>query len=197
MNSNAARQIHRVRRLVPGAIFALMLLGAWGAATSSTDAPAIADYSAFRLIADRNIFDPNRYAHTSRSHRQSAARSAPGFSLVGTMTYTNGLIAFFDGSDPDYRKVAAVNDSIAGYQVAAITLNGVKLTSTNKPVELAVGGQMRWEGGSWQLASAGEAALTPAEPETAAAEPSSAPPSSGEPNDVLKKLMQQREQEQK
>jgi hypothetical protein len=67
---------------------------------------------------------------------------------------------------------------------------------------MKVGAQMRQEGkDGWQLAGSGElpvATVTneaPATDETPAASP--APSSAGEPNDVLKKLMQQREQELK
>jgi len=176
---------------------AFVLLNGFGAGAQTTNGPAVTDYSAFRLIADRNIFDPNRYAHATGSSRRSFSRSAPGFSLVGTMTYSNGMIAFFDGTESDYRKALVLNGTIAGYQVKAITLNGVKLSSTNKPVELAVGGQMRWESGEWQLAGSGELPASTAGTETPAADQPAAPPSSSEANDVLKKLMQQREQEQK
>ncbi|MGO9476538.1 MAG: hypothetical protein ACLP7I_01190, partial [Limisphaerales bacterium] len=187
---------------LPGAIclwafIAFAFISGLSVAAQTTNAPALADYSAFRLIADRNIFDPNRYAHATGSSRRSFSRSAPGFSLVGTMTYSNGMIAFFDGTESDYRKALALNGTIAGYQVKAITLNGVKLSSTNKPVELAVGGQMRWESGEWQVAGSGELPASTAGTETPAADQPAAPPSSSEANDVLKKLMQQREQEQK
>ncbi len=195
----ALRFWNTCRRLGTTAVLAALgalLANGRPAAAQTTNAPAVVDYSSFRLIADRNIFDPNRFPHTTRGHRQ-VSRSAPGFSLVGTMTYTNGLIAFFDGSDPDYRKVLSVNGTIAGYQVTVITLNGVKLSSTNKPVELAVGGQMRWESGEWQEAGAGELPAPAAETESPAADQPSTSPSTSEPNDVLKKLMQQREQEQK
>ena len=187
-----------VRMRVPTCLRVLVvfaLVHGLGNAAPPTNAPAIADYSSFRIIADQNIFDPNRYPHAGRSRPRSVSRSAPGFSLVGTMSYQQGMIAFFDGTDSDYRKVLTLNGTIAGYRVEAITLNGVRLTSTNKPVELAVGGQLRQEGGQWQPAGQGEAPLSQAE--TPALEPSSAPASSGEANDVLKKLMQQREQELK
>ena len=173
------------------------LMHSFAADAQSTNAPAMADYSSFRMIADQNIFDPNRYPHTTRTRRQTVSRSAPGFSLVGTMTYQNGIIAFFDGTDSEYRKVLALDGSIAGYRVTAITLNGVKLASTNKPVELAVGGQMRLESGEWQLTGQGELPVSTADSETPAADQTSAPPSSDEANDVIKKLMEQREKELK
>jgi hypothetical protein len=113
-----------------------------------------------------------------------------------------GMLAFFDGNDPDYRKVIAPGGNIAGYKVVEITLRGVQLASTNKPVVMTVGAQMRQAAkGEWQLAGAGELPAATAGNEAAATdETPAAVPDSGsanEPNDVLKKLMQQREQELK
>jgi hypothetical protein len=181
---------------------ALALTSVFIAAAQTTNAPAAINYSSFQIVLERNIFDPNRYAHTTHSRGHSVSKSAPYFSLVGTLSSRNGMLAFFDGNDSDYRKVLSLDGNIAGYKVAEITLRGVKLASTNKPVELKVGAQMRQAGkGEWQLAESSEWPATttgnetPATDETPAASPASG--SASEPNDVLKKLMQQREQELK
>lgn len=176
----------------------LAMLSGLPASAQPGNPPAITDYASFRLIADRNIFDPNRFPHTGRDRRTSVSRSAPAFALVGTMTYQNGMIAFFDGTDSDYRKVLSVNGTIAGYQVKAITLNGVTLASTNPPVTLAVGAQMRFDGSQWQMAGRSELPATAsAETESPAPDQSAPPSSGGAVNDVLKRLMQQREKELK
>jgi hypothetical protein len=192
-----------IRLCLRCALVALALANSLAAAAQLTNAPAVStDYSAFRLIADRNIFDPNRYAHETRGRRQTVSRSTPAFSLVGIMDYRRGRFAFFDGTDADYRRALSTNGIIAGYTVKEITLAGVKLESTNPPVELKIGAQMRLETGAWQLianedwapaatvaaTTASDATLTPGAP---------AADSAGEPDDVLKKLMQKREQELK
>jgi hypothetical protein len=112
------------------------------------------------------------------------------------------MLAFFDGNDSDYRKVLAPDGVIAGYKVVEITLRGVKLEAAGKPVAMKVGAQMRQESkGEWQLAVPGELSInttgneTPAADGTPGANPRPAAKSSDEPNDILKKLMQQREQE--
>jgi hypothetical protein len=178
----------------------LALMHGFAVVAQPTNAPAGNDYPSFRIIAERNIFDPNRYPHTTRTVRRTANNRAPAFSLVGTMTYKKGMLAFFDGTDSDYRKVLGLNGVINGYTVAEITLRGVRLESAGKSLEMKVGAQMRQEGkGEWQLAESGglpagtAANEAPATSETPAVGPSSGPES--EPNDVLKKLMQQREQE--
>ena len=84
---------------------------------------------------------------------------------------------------------------IAGYKIAEITANRVKLMADNQVVELGVGMQMRrQDAGEWQLAGRAESfsdssATTVSAGKTDAAE--------GAASDVLKKLMQQREQELK
>ena len=196
-------QYHRTidNRLRLVAVLASLLAVAWTAAAQTNNAPAGANFSSFQIIVDRNIFNPNRYAHT-RGHTRSASPSAPWFSLVGTLGSRQGMLAFFDGNDSDYRKVVSPDGIIAGYKVTEITLQGVKLTSTNKTVVLKVGAQMRQEGkGEWQLADSSELPVATAGSETSATEGTSAgdsaSSSANEPNDILRKLMQQREQELK
>ena len=200
---NLARQNQNALRTaaVLAALGALLANGRPTAA-QTTNTPAATNYSSFQIIVERNIFDPNRYAHASHSHGRSISRSAPYFALVGTLSSRNGMLAFFDGNDSDYRKVLSPDGVIAGYKVVEITLRGAKLEAAGKPVEMKVGTQMRQEGkGEWQLAEPGELPAsttgteTPATDETPAA--SAAAGSASEPNDVLKKLMQQREQELK
>ena len=187
------------------AVLGALLANGRPAAAQTTNAPAATNamnYSSFQIIVERNIFDPNRYAHAPHSRKRSTSPSAPWFSLVGTLSSRQGMLAFFDGNDSDYRKVLSPDGVIAGYKVVEITLRGVKLTSTNKPVVMKVGAQMRQEGkGEWQLAGSGELPATTTGNEAPAADEmpaaSSTAGTAGEPNDVLKKLMQQREQELK
>jgi hypothetical protein len=197
--NQASRQFRTITAL---AVFGALLANSRPAAAQTTNAPIATNYSSFQIIVERNIFDPNRYAHTSRSHRHSISPSAPWFSLVGTLSSRNGMLAFFDGNDSDYCKVLPPDGVIAGYKVVEITLRGAKLEAAGKPVVMKVGAQMRQQGkGEWQLADSGELPATttgnetPATDETPAASPASG--SGSEPNDVLKKLMQQREQELK
>ncbi len=187
-------------------ILALVLAGGANAfAQSSNTVPGPNDYAAFsRFITDRNIFDPNRQPHYS-GHRivrtQTLSPAAPAFSLVGTMGYEKGWFAFFNGNSGDLKKVLPESDSIAGYRVREIVPGRVKLESTDKKeqLELKVGDVMRQENGKWQLTGAGEIAGdgSGASSSTEAAAPaaSAAASPAGEPNDILKRLMQRREQE--
>jgi len=189
------------------------------AAAQSNNVTGATDFASFsRFITERNIFDPNRYPRNARDNRPRTTvhttrtqRSAPAFTLVGTMSYEKGMFAFFDGNQPNLRKVLYQSDSnsIAGFTVAEITPAGVTLQTADKKqtVEMKIGKSMRQEGNNWQLAdsgqsfagaSAGESAAPAATDGSGADASSAAAPSPAlEGNDVLKKLMQQREQELK
>lgn len=197
----------KLKRLKILVVLAFTLAGGW-AVLAQADNGGTTDFSAFKLVTDRNIFDPNRYPHSSRSsyrptHRHTHSASAPAFALVGTMNYHKGMFAFFDGNDSDYRKILQRNGVVAGYTVTEITLAGVKLQAGTNSIEMRIGAQMRQDGGVWELAdadepliSAGPAANVP----SSANENNSTPPSgaadSGAPvSDVLKRLMQLRAQE--
>jgi hypothetical protein len=192
---------------------ALGLVNGFFAAAQSNGIPGPSDYSGFtRFITERNIFDPNRYAHdTTKPYKpRHVTRSAPAFTLVGTMNYEKGMFAFFDGNNSDLRKVLYQSDSnsIAGYKMTGITLTGVTLQSTDgkKTIQMKIGDVMRQEGTEWQLTAQGglgadessaQSATTSTPDESGSDSASSTPPSGMEQNDVLKRLMQQREQELK
>jgi len=174
--------------------FALLVAAGSTGRAQSTNSPARVDYQTFRLISERNIFDPNRSSRSS-GVRRSRPTIAESFALVGTLSYEKGNVAFFVGTDSSYRKDLKTGDMIAGYKIAEITANRVKLMADNQVVELGVGMQMRrQDAGEWQLAGRAESfsdssATTVSAGKTDAAE--------GAASDVLKKLMQQREQELK
>ena len=72
--------------------------------------PARGDFVSFRVITERNIFNPRRYGRSSkapppRTEPEKVVKSER-FALLGTMSYEKGRYAFFDGSSTDFRKVA-------------------------------------------------------------------------------------------
>jgi hypothetical protein len=191
-------------------VLALTLANGFFAGAQSNGVPGPTDYARFSsFITERNIFDPNRYARNStRTYRLTRpSRSAPAFTLVGTMSYNKGMFAFFDGNNPDLRKVLSESGDIAGYTVTEITLTGVKLQTADKKetVQMKIGDLMRQEGGHWQPFGQGELSVdagsaenaTDSAAENSSPDTSSAPSPALEGNDILKKLMQQREQELK
>jgi hypothetical protein len=197
--------------LVYSALLALALAGG-GPAPGQNTPPGPTDYPAFsRFVAERNIFNPDRYPHTSRGNarhqdRPSRRRALPAFAFVGAMEYGKGTFAFFDGNNDDYRKSLQTGGSIAGYTVKRITLGGVQLSTGSNTVFLAVGQQMhRNSDGTWDLAdepqdlsSQSDSSSAAAAAETDASGSPAAPAApGGEVSDVLKRLMKLREQENK
>jgi len=170
---------------------------AYGPAIAApTNLPVRADYACFSVVPDRNIFNPNRYPHHTKSGRTETAHATPvdAITLVGTMSSVKGTFAFFAGSTADYQKVLTRDGEIAGFKLTAIQPNAVLLTASNTTVELPVGAQLhRDTEAGWQLAQ--EAGTQPVERAEAPAVPPPAAEAGGDPGDVLKKLMQKREQE--
>jgi hypothetical protein len=171
--------------------------------------PGPTDYDAFsRFIADRNIFDPARQPHyrsgTRPRPRPPHSTSAPFLSLVGIMSYTKGDFAFFNGSDPDLKQVLTVSGKVGGYTITGMTEQSVTLQSEDKKqtFSLKIGDTLRQENGRWRLPNADDAPVetTPADATQTTEDNSNAPAtatpdSAGEPNDILKRLMQQREKD--
>jgi hypothetical protein len=133
---------------------ALMLIAAGnlGAATPETHGQARTEFPSFKMIADRNIFNANR--SRGRSGSEAKPRVVESFALLGTLSYERGRIALFDGTSSDYRKDLKPGATIAGYKIADIAVNGVKLEADGKQIDLRVGSQMRREDeGEWQVAA--------------------------------------------
>jgi hypothetical protein len=164
-------------------------------AKQETNALSKLDYSSFKIIADRNIFNPNRSSRSGRSRATQQTRAkVDSFALVGTLSSGKGSFAFFDSTSSQYKKVLKRADTIAGYRVKEIAPNHVKLESGGKEIELRVGNKMRrQDGGEWRLA--GQAESSASTNESAASAESTASISDDEANDVLTKLMKQREEE--
>ena len=155
------------------------------------------DFVAFKVVAERNIFNPHR---SKRSGDRPPPRTEPEkrvkmdrFALLGTMSYEKGRYAFFDGSSSDFRKVARPEDSIAGFKITEVAPTCVKLMLTNGMlIELCVGMQMkRSEDADWQLAGRADGSNG----SSSSGSSSSSGTSTPESDDVLKRLLQRREQD--
>lgn len=147
------------RTLVAIALFAGSLQA--GSAQSS-NAPLKLTFDSFRMVSDRNIFNPNRYARgtsrpTTRTSSQSAAR-VESLSLVGVLAYEKGYYAFFDGTRSEYKQALEAGGTIGQYKVTQVTPDKVQLTLGTNTFDLKVGMQMRREDeGDWFMSEGGEA----------------------------------------
>ena len=154
--------------------------------------PAKPEFATFKLINERNIFDPSR-SPRRRPGSQSATKVADSFSLVGLMSYEKGTFAFFNGNHSEYTKAVKLNDSIAGFKVLRIDPDSVSLIAGTNRVELRVGMQLRREeGGDWIASSQSEVYAANSSPSTTTHSDST---SSAPDNDILERLRKKREQE--
>jgi hypothetical protein len=137
----------------------LMVVGALQAATPEGQSPSRTDFPSFKVIAERNIFNANRSRGRSGTEKP---RIVDSLSLLGTMSYERGQFAFFDGSKPEYKKTLKPDATIAGYKIAEIAPNGVKLEAEGKQIDLPVGSQMRREEeGEWEIVATTETSSIP------------------------------------
>ena len=114
-------------------------------------------FDAFKNIPDRNIFNTRRYAGRTDAPPQTMRRDPviESFSLLGTLDYPKGSVAFFEGSSASHRKAVKVDESIGDCKVTGIEPNLVRLEAAGKPVELKVGYMLRREDqGEWKMREA-------------------------------------------
>jgi hypothetical protein len=120
-------------------------------ARSEPASPQKFDESAFRIVAERNIFNANRSGGAVRLPSRRPT-SVEFFALVGTMEYEKGAFAFFEGSSSEFTKAIKADSVIGGHKLMSIAATGVKLEADGKEIELPVGSQMRREDqGAWQV----------------------------------------------
>jgi hypothetical protein len=166
-----------------------------GLTSSGADTPAPAksagprkiDFSDYKLIADRNIFNPRRHARSStNTERRETTRPVriESFTLVGSMSYEKGWFAFFDSANSEYRKTVQPSEKVGAFTVAEIAPMHVVLTWDTNVVQLRVGMQMRREdGGDWHTNTAPEPAMAAYTP-VATVRPGSSPTTIADPQGV-------------
>jgi len=126
------------------------------APVQSNTVPTGLDLSAFKIITERNIFDPNRRpsrGSPTRRYDNPAPRRKEYVALVGTMSYEKGALAFFDGASSSYRKAVKSEETIAGYTVKEIEANRITLAVGTNSFQMSVGKELRLQDdGQWILA---------------------------------------------
>jgi len=158
-----------------------------GSKPASRSAPVTFD--AFRLLVERNIFNPGR---VGRSLPTVETPRDEFISLVGTMHSDQGLVAFFDGSAADSRRTVTVGGTIDQYTVTEVDQAGVVLALKNKRFGLKVGQQLRRPpGGEW---TAQEIPVATPAPVAAGITPT-APAIPADASETLRRLMEKRQKQ--
>lgn len=128
--------------------------------SAAAPTPATGTFDDFKTIPERNIFNTRRLAGRVQSDAPAQPqprreRVVESFSLLGTLEYEKGRVAFFEGSSSNLRKSAKVDDTIAGCKITAIEPSVITLEADGKPVQLKVGYMLRREDqGQWQAREA-------------------------------------------
>lgn len=125
---------------------------------SPAPAPLTGTFDDFKTIPDRNIFNTRRYAGRTASDTPTPPRRErviESFSLLGTLEYEKGRVAFFEGTSSSMKKSAKVDETIGDCKITAIESSAVTLEANGKPVQLKVGYMLRREDqGEWQAREA-------------------------------------------
>jgi len=128
----------------------------------SSSAPA---FEAFKVIAVRNIFDPNRQppppgqdsSYASRIDRSASSVPAPAreyFDLLGILIDRHNKVAFFEGAKSEYNAVVGQGETIAGYQITGISTEQLILEKEGEQIQLPVGSRMeKNDQDEWRLTS--------------------------------------------
>ena len=188
-----------------GLVMALLGASRLAGAQTATNAPSTRDFTAFKIIVERNIFNPNRRPN-SREDRGEAPKpvKTDGLSLVGTLVYDQAAYAFFDGSDARFKTVLKTSNTLGGLTLVEIAPDRVKFNTASNTLELPLGMQLkRQEEGPWLLVAetgswAPASDASPAKDRSAGDRPGGSGGGScsgGGSDEVLKRLMQKREQE--
>lgn len=181
-------------------------------------------FEAFSLIFERNIFNPDRSPRGNEeppapSETQSQPVETESLVLLGTISYEKGRFGFFGGSRSEYRKTVPLDATIAGFQMTRVSPQSVRLESDGHVLELPVGRQIsrKADEEEWKIMDQTDTfAQNARSSESSRSRGGSSlegngsrsreenPRSSGEGGedeaggdeaDILKRLMQQREQE--
>ena len=156
----------------------------------------VAPYENFRVIAERNIFNPNRTGRRETTVAETPPR-LDIITLVGTMDSDKGLRAFFDGSTSAYRKALFVGGSVDNFKVTKVAPNTVDLEREGKTLSVRVGQQLRRpEGSDWSLVGE-DLARAEAAQAARATTTNSAPAIPADASDLVKKMMERRQNQNK
>jgi hypothetical protein len=134
-------------RLRLAAALALWAAAATWLPAQETATSADDGFEAFSLIFERNIFNPDRSPRGNEElpepfETQSQPVETESLVLLGTISYEKGSFGFFGGSRSEYRKTVPVDATIAGFQVTRVGPQSVRLESDGHVLELPVGRQI-------------------------------------------------------
>jgi hypothetical protein len=122
------------------------------------------------------------------------------------MLESKKVLAFFGGSESEYRRVVAAGERVGPFTVAKVSREQVELTRDDERFVVAVGGSVKRTGdGPWSVSGDGYGGETSSSPPSTPSTASSAGETGGTTpaaaggggnNDVLRRMMERRRQEE-
>ncbi|MEL0061334.1 MAG: hypothetical protein VW711_14350 [Verrucomicrobiales bacterium] len=129
------------------------------------DGGSFPSLASFKLIQERNIFDPERRKPREiRRERPVEPPREESFTLLGTMSYGERILAFFEGTQRDWSGAVELGKEVAGHTLKEVGFDNVLLELKGETLALQVGagrsrrGDADWETqdrGSWKGSSGG------------------------------------------
>jgi hypothetical protein len=180
-------------------------------ASTSDNSSRSEGFDRYRLIVDRNIFDPSRRASARNSESddvRDAREPAETIDLLGTWITDRQALAFVEGSRSELTGAPAQGESLAGWRIVAVRGDRVTLERDGKRLDWPIGKRIeRRADGRWTLSgdsvlssksssassSSSSAASSPSSSTSASS--SSAPASSGSAEDLLRQMRERRQRE--
>ena len=149
-------ELRRAKCLLVAAVLSLLLSVQAVGLAQEEPSSAAPGFESYRILVDRNIFDPNRRA--SRPERRSTPTEPvpqpDQLAVTGVLIHEGAAVAFFEGTKPDYNADLNEGGTVAGYTVVEIRTDHLRLSKDGREIELPVGsGLSRHDEGEWQLSS--------------------------------------------
>ena len=173
-------------------------------------------YDSFKLLHTRNVFDPDRRPLRPTGPTTTTGGSRADYvALTGTLTDPNKTSAFFSGSRADFNKVLSVGDKIANATITEITSLNIVVNRDGKPTTVAVGQTVPLDAksapgaapanfadvvndaGSAAAGTATAAGGAPSAPGAASAAPGGSKPNPSSKEEIVRRMMERRQQDLK
>ena len=176
----------------------LMLFIPFQGYTDNGNSSSPPDFSEFRIILERNIFDPGRtpgYGNAARSRERPPETER--LYLKGVLIQKGAALAFFEGTKAAYNAIRTTGESIGEFKISHIHTERIIIEGEGRRIEIPVGsGLMKEEGREWELSAAlHSSAQSIPEPKNAASTEGNAPGDDEAMSDIMKKMMERRQKE--
>lgn len=165
------------------------------AASYVSNAPS---FDTFRILIDRNIFSSQRVSRSTEvaelAKELAAKPPSDVLRLMGTYLTPERTLALFEGTADVPGGALKVGDSIVGYRLDQVRVDGVVMSNAQGKIDIPVGaGLTKNDAGAW-VEVASPTISPPLDTASSAAEPASASPT-GDANDLVAKLRARRRKE--